>query len=116
MTSLETAAEALAGRRILWADFDRMLDDMSGWIGRCAAELGFAAPPGRIEEIVAGPLMRRYSKALEYDYSPSLRAELLADATRLHGLDINSAVAALASAARSTPLLARAMDRAEWES
>ena len=35
---------------------------------------------GGIEEIVAGPLMRRYSKALEYDYSPSLRADLLADA------------------------------------
>lgn len=116
MTSLESAADSMDDRHILWADFDRMLDDMPGWIGRCAAEFGFAAPPGRIEEIVAGPLMRRYSKALEYDYSPSLRTELLADAARLHGLDIDAAIAALSCAAVSTPLLARALDRAERES
>ena len=116
MTSLESSAENLADRRIFWADFDRMLDDMPGWIGRCAAEFGFAVSPGRIEEIVAGPLMRRYSKALEYDYSPSLRAELLADATRRHGRDIDAAIAALSSAAESLPLLARALNRAERES
>jgi len=116
MTSLESAAEAMADRSIFWADFDRMLDDMAGWIERCAAEFGFAAPQGRIKEIVAGPLMRRYSKALEYDYSPTLRAELLGDAAKRHGPDINAAVAALSSAAKSTPLLARALDRAERES
>ncbi len=117
MTSLESAADAMADRRILWADFDRMLEDMPGWLGRCAAEFGFAAPlrPGS-NEIVAGPLMRRYSKALEYDYSPSLRAELLAEATGLHRLDINAAIAELTNAAKSTPLLARALDRAERES
>jgi hypothetical protein len=116
MTSLESAAEEMSDRRIFWANFDRMLEDMAGWIERCAAEFGFPASRDRIEEIVAGPLMRRYSKALEYDYSPSLRAELLADAARQHGPDIDAAVAALASAAKSTPSLARALNRAERES
>jgi len=116
MTSLESAADSMADRRIFWADFDRMLDDMQGWIGRCAAEFGFAAAPARIEEIVAGPLMRRYSKALEYDYSPSLRAELLAEATGLHRLDIDAAIAELSNAAKSTPPLAQALDRAKRES
>jgi hypothetical protein len=116
MTSLEAAADAMPDRNVRWADFDRMLGDMTGWIERCAAEFGFAAPKGRIEEIVSGPLMRRYSKALEYDYSPSLRAELLADAARRHGPDIAAAVAALSKAAKSTPLLARALERAERES
>jgi hypothetical protein len=60
--------------------------------------------------------MGRYSKALEYDYSPSLRAELLADAAGRHGPDIKAAVTALSSAAKSAPLLARALDRAERES
>ena len=69
-----------------------------------------------ITESMAGPLMRRYSKALEYDYSPSLRAELLADAARRHGPDINAAIAALANAANSEPLLAQALARAEQES
>lgn len=115
MTSLEAAAEAMVDRRIYWADFDRMLEDMGNWVERCAAEFDFAASRGRINEIVAGPLMSRYSKALEYDYSPSLRAELLADATSRHGPDITAAVAALTSAANSAPLLARALDRAEQE-
>ena len=115
MTSLLSAAETMTDRRILWADFDRMLQDMAGWIESCAGQFDFAAPPGRIDEIVTGPLMRRYSKALEYDYSPSLRAELLADATRQHGPDIKAAVAALAHAAKLTPLLARAWDEAERE-
>ena len=60
--------------------------------------------------------MRRYSKALEYDYSPSLRRELLADAAREHRADINAAVGGLPDAAKSTPLLARALNRAERES
>ena len=116
MTSLESAAEEMSERRVLWADFDRMLEDMAGWIGRCAAEFGFVAPQDRIDDIIAGPLMRRYSKALEYDYSPSLRAELLADAASRHRRDIDAALAALSSAAKSAPLLARALDRAERES
>jgi hypothetical protein len=116
MTSLESAAAAMAERRIVWADFDRMLDDMAGWISRCASEFGFVAPHSRIEEIIAGPLMRSYSKALEYDYSPSLRAELLADATRLHGPEIGAAIAELSSAATTAPLLARALGRVELES
>jgi hypothetical protein len=116
MTSLESAAGAMADRRVFWADFDAMLADMTGSIRRCASEFGFAAPSGRIEEIVAGPLMSRYSKALEYDYSPSLRAELLADATGRHGPEINAALTALANAAESMPLLARALERAERES
>ena len=116
MISLESAAEAMPDRRILWADFDLMLGDMSGWLERCAAHFGFAATPKRIEDLVAGPLMRRYSKALEYDYSPSLRAELLAEAARQHGDEIYAAVAALRQGAESAPLLKRALDRAQRES
>jgi hypothetical protein len=115
MTSLEAAADEMADRPILWADFDRMLSDMSGWIERCADHFGFAASRDRIEELIAGPLMRRYSKALEFDYSPSLRAELLADATCRHDADIDVALGALSDAAKSTPLLARGLRRVEGE-
>ena len=115
MISLEVAAEAMTGRRVLWADFDRMLGDMNGWIERCAAHFGFAAMRERVDEIVAGPLMRSYSKALEYDYSPSLRSALLADAAKRNGPDIDAAVAALFDAAKSVPLLTRALDRSERE-
>jgi hypothetical protein len=116
MTSLEAAADAMHDRHILWADFDRMLGDMSGWIERCADHFGFTATREQIEELISGPLMRRYSKALEFDYSPSLRAQLLADATRRHRADIDVALGALSDAAKSAPLLAGALQRAEGES
>lgn len=115
MTSLETAAEAMPGCNILWGDFDVMLADMAGWFGRVATHFGIAAPPQCVAELAVGPLMRRYSKAPEYDYSPSLRAELLAEATRHHLPDIEAAVAALHEAAKSAPMLGRALARAKRE-
>jgi len=115
MTSLEASADAMPDRRILWADFDRMLEDMAGWMGRCAEHFSLAASPERIAEIASGPLMRRYSKAMEYDYSPSLRAELLGEATGLNLVEIGAAMAALREAAKSAPLLDRALRRADGE-
>ncbi|MDV3257626.1 MAG: hypothetical protein LOX97_07580 [Sphingomonas sp.] len=115
MTSLESAFDAVSGANILWADFDAMLDDMVGWLGRCARHFGFAAPAEQVREVVAGPLMRRYSKALEYDYSPSLRAELLDEAATLHRAEIADALNMLRRDAGRVPILARALERAERE-
>lgn len=115
ITSLEAAVETMPGRRILWADFDAILGDMAGWLERSARHFGLEASPERIEELATGPLMRRYSKALEYDYSPSLRAELLAEAADEHRAEIEAALKALRDAAKSAPVVARALDRAERE-
>jgi hypothetical protein len=113
MTSIESAAERMADRQIEWADFDRMLADMPKAIGRAADHFGFAAEPVEIEAIAKGPLMQRYSKALEYDYSPALRRDLIAEADAIHRRDIDSALAMLQSASEKSPLLARALARAE---
>jgi hypothetical protein len=115
MTSLEAAGEAMGDRRVLWADFDIMLNDMAGGIKRCARHFDLKLAPRQAEQLANGPLMRRYSKALEYDYSPTLRAELLADATRRHRLDIEAALTALRQAAKSAPLLERALKRSGQE-
>ena len=116
MSSLTAAAEAMPDRRISWADFDRTLQDMTGSIEAWLRHFGFIADFGRISEVATGPLMRRYSKALEYDYSPRLRAELLAEAARDHAADIGEALAALHDAAKASPRLGHALDRAERES
>jgi hypothetical protein len=113
MTTLEAAAAAMTDRQIAWADFDAMLADLSREIGRVATFFGFAADAERLETIVSGPLMQRYSKALEYDYSPTLREELIAGASRRHGGEIDAALAMLRAAAEKSPLLARALSRAE---
>ena len=113
MTTLEAAAAAMPDRQVAWADFDIILGNMPGELGRVAAFFGFAADPPKIEALAAGPLMRRYSKDPNYDYSPTLRAELIAQELRLQRRDIEAALAMLRTAAEKSELLSRALARAE---
>jgi hypothetical protein len=59
--------------------------------------------------------MRRYSKAPEFDYTPSLRRDLIAQANRHNRTEIDAALAMLEQAAQESPLLARALERAQPE-
>lgn len=113
MTALEAAADAMADRRIEWADFDQMLSAMPQELGRVAAFFGIEASGEQIEAVATGPLMSRYSKALEYDYSANLRRDLIAAATEQHREAIDGALAMLRTAAEKSPILARALSRAE---
>ena len=112
MTSLESAAAKMADRAVAWLDFDRMLADVPAALRLAADHFGFEADEIAIRAVATGPLMTRYSKALEYDYSPGLRRELIGEAERQHRSDIESALAMLRSAAEKSPLLARALARA----
>lgn len=112
MTALEESAERMDDRAIQWADFDEMLSDMPAGLKRTSEFFGFAADDTRCIEIAKGPLMRRYSKALEYEYTPALRYEVIADAERRHGREMGSALAMLDAASEKSPLLARALSRA----
>ena len=116
MTGMEAAADAMPDRRLFWADFDRMLEDMDSSLAEAAHFFGFPADPDQVKALAGGPLMRRYSKALEFDYSPALRRELLDEAMREHRGDIDSALAMLHRAAEKSPLLERALGRSRTES
>jgi hypothetical protein len=111
MTALEAAADAMADREIMWADFDAMLADTASALTRVADHFGFAT--GEVAAVASGPLMQRYSKAPEYDYSPSLRRDLIAEAAAHFAADIADALAMLRAGAEKSPLLARALNRAE---
>jgi hypothetical protein len=111
MTALEAASETMADRQIAWLDFDAMLGQMPAELGKVAQFFGFQASGDDIAAIASGPLMNRYSKALEHDYSPTLRRELIADASERHQRDIDAALAMLRSAAEKSPLLGRALAR-----
>lgn len=113
MTSLEAAAERMPDRAIAWADFDRMLEDMPRALADAAAHFGFPADPAETDAIALGPLMSRYSKAVEYEYSPKLRRDLIAQEEALHGREIEEALAMLDAAAEKSPLLTRALTRAK---
>lgn len=110
MTALETAAERMSDRQIAWADFDTMLGDMPAELARVADFFGFGAD--EVRTVASGPLLNRYSKALEYEYSPSLRRNLIGEAAEQHGRAIDGALAMLQTAAEKSPLLARALARA----
>jgi hypothetical protein len=112
MTALEASAERMTDRRADWADFDRMLANMRSELHRVADLFGFPASDEQLQAIASGPLMRRYSKALEYDYSADLRRELIAEAEAHFRRDIDDALAMLREAAEKSPLLARALARA----
>ncbi len=111
MTALESAAEQMPDRQVAWADFDAMLADMPAELARMAEFFGF--PVEGVRAIAAGPLMGRYSKATEYEYTPSLRRDLIAEADAANCADIDSALSMLQSAADRSPLLARALERAK---
>jgi hypothetical protein len=112
MTALEAAAGVMNDRMLLWQDFDAVLANLLSEFERAASFFGFAASPERLQAIATGPLLSRYSKALEYEYSPGLRYEVIADAERRHGREIDTALAMLDAESERSPLLARALARA----
>jgi hypothetical protein len=111
MTALEASADLIGDQRLRWVNFDAVLRDVPNMLGQLADFLGFRATPERIAEIVRGPLLSRYSKAPEYEYSASLRRELIEQELHLQRAQIDAAVALLNRAAPENALLARALAR-----
>jgi hypothetical protein len=115
MTSLEAASDKIGDEQLLWMDFDRALEGLPDAIARSSLLFGFDASANDVDRIATGPLSRRYSKATEYEYSPGLRREVIAEAARDNARDIRDALAMLEDAAQESPLLARALQRSTSE-
>jgi hypothetical protein len=111
MTALARSAAALGTERVLWVDFDRFLARPAEMLGAAATFLGHPLLAAEAEALVHGPLMRRYSKAPEYAYSPALRREVLADARRRFGRDIDAALADLGRLGQRWPAIAEVLER-----
>jgi hypothetical protein len=112
MAALEAASETMTDRQIAWADFDKMLRGLEADLARVVAFFGFTADADRIRALATGPLMRRYSKALEHEYSAALRQELITESSERLSGEIDGALAMLHAAAEKSPLLRRALERA----
>jgi hypothetical protein len=111
MTSLEAAAARLPVGTVLWLDFDVFLTDPAAYLAAVAGHFGHQADAATIGSIVEGPLMGRYSKALDYEYSPALRREILADARHRHAAAIRDGLNWLAGLAGRYPAIADAIRR-----
>jgi hypothetical protein len=113
MTSLEAAAAELSADQPLWLDFDRFLNAPAEHFMAIARHFRHSPALRDAAAICAGPLMRRYSKAPEYEYSPELRREIMADAGWRHRPAIRDALAWLNALAERYPKVAQAIGRAQ---
>lgn len=112
MASLVAAAERLPAESVMWLDFDSFLAAPAESLASLAGFFGIALDSAGAEHLAADPLMRRYSKAAEYEYSRELREAVLAEARREQAPAIAAARRWLDSAARDCPAVAAALERA----
>jgi hypothetical protein len=111
MAALEVAAGKLPAGSVLWQDFDAFLAAPAATLNEIAAFLGLGASEDQIAGITKGPLMHRYSKALEYEFGPDARRQRLSDAAAKHAVVIGRALAMLGQAAEKAPFVERALHR-----
>ena len=111
MSSLEQSAAHLPDGVTLWLDFDRFLADPANHLAAIAAHFGHELDAGTASAICGGPLMGRYSKALEYEFTPATRREILAEARWTHGSAIRDALGWLSQLGVLYPAVAQAIRR-----
>ena len=109
MTGFMHACQRLLVYLEMWVNFDDFLAQPATALGSIAHFLGEPLDQEGAQRLAAHPLMRRYSKASEYDYSPELREEVLAQARREHGPAIGSGLRWLEAAAAKSPAVAEAI-------
>jgi hypothetical protein len=93
--------------RVIPLDFDRLLADVPGTLGPILAHFGLPHDAPVLSELARSPALSRYSKAPEYEYSASLRSEILRGARRDHREEIMKGIAWLEQRARSATAVAR---------
>jgi len=81
------------GERVLPLDFEALLQDPGTALAKVLAHLQIPATSEEAAAIVSSPVLARYSKAPEHEYSARLRADRLAEARRLYGAEIRAALA-----------------------
>lgn len=113
MVTLCDAQRHCPEAKIAWMDFDDFLERPGGQLRRAASHFGRNMSPEQAQRLISSPIMTSYSKAPEYDYSASLREELLAEAAKIHADDIRQTLLWTDKLARRFPIVAAAIAAAE---
>ncbi len=74
--------------QVHWVDFDEFLTGPAAGVAAIWRAFGASCTAREAEMLVAGPIMRRYSKAPEHAYDSALRHEVLMAADRDYGSEI----------------------------
>jgi hypothetical protein len=96
-----------AGSRVLALDFDELLADVAGSVRRVAEHFRLPLESGWLTSIAHSPVLTRYSKSPDFEYSPQLRCELLRESRRTNAAQIAAGLRWLETQARSQPAIAR---------
>jgi hypothetical protein len=74
--------------QVKWVDFDVFLREPLSELGAIFHALDVEVSSAQLAALLAGPIMRQYSKAPEYAYDAALRVEVLQSADREHAAEI----------------------------
>jgi hypothetical protein len=96
-------------RQVLAVNFDLLLADLPSVMHEVVGHFGLSPPAQWFAQLESNPVLTRYSKAPDHEYSPALRAQVLAQARRERGEEIARGMAWLESLARTESAVARVL-------
>ncbi len=103
-------AVARLGARVLALDFDELLADVAGGVTRAAAHFRLPLEPRWLADIARSPVLTRYSKSPEFEYSPQVRRELLRQSRQNNAAHIGAGLRWLENLAGSQPAVAAVLN------
>ncbi len=92
--------------RVIALDFEAFLADVGGGMARILGHFGLPGAAGYLSEVGRSPVLQRYSKAPEFGYTPTVRAEVLRDSRRQHRDEIRKGIDWLEGCAKSDSAIA----------
>ncbi|MGH6877588.1 MAG: hypothetical protein ACREHV_09465 [Rhizomicrobium sp.] len=104
-TSALAVAVQQAGARVLVIDFEAFLSKSRNVLARAFDHFGAAVTTQEVDNILAGPEMRTYSKAPEFAYDAQLRRAVLEEGRARRATEIRLGLSWLDRAARKFPQL-----------
>jgi hypothetical protein len=95
------------GSRVLALNFDELLADVAGSVRRVAEHFQLPVESGWLRDIARSPVLTRYSKSPDFEYSPQLRRELLRESRQINATQIAAGLRWLENLAKLQPDVAR---------
>jgi hypothetical protein len=99
------------GARVLALDFDELLGDVADAVRRVAAHFQLPLESRWLADIARSPVLTRYSKSPEFEYSPQVRRELLRQSRQNNAAQIGAGLRWLENLAGSQPAMAAVLNR-----
>jgi len=96
-----------SGSRVLALDFDALLADVAGSVRRVADHFQLPVDSGWLTDIARSPVLMRYSKSPDFEYSAQLRGQLLRESRQSNAAQIAAGLRWLENLAGSQPAVAR---------